>query len=274
MALIMVVGLATPSFAGGSELDGLIREARQADIVILGEIHDNPDHHRVQAEVVEAIDPPALVFEMVPQAREQDLNDLRSEGAGREQLADELSWDQSGWPDFSNYFQILEAAPGALVLGGGQSPAQMRNALRKGAASAFGPSAGTYGLDVPIDPDELASREEQMALSHCGALPDDALRAMLEVQRFRDASLADAAIRARERTGGTGPVVMIAGSGHADRRWGVPALVEVADPGLKVLAVGLQETGSPSEDSAFDLVIRSAPPDREDPCAAFSKQDS
>ena len=36
-----------------------------AEIYILGEIHDNPDHHRVQAEAVAEIAPAALVFEQL-----------------------------------------------------------------------------------------------------------------------------------------------------------------------------------------------------------------
>ena len=39
--------------------------AAAQDVVILGEIHDNPAHHEVQAERVADIQPRALVFEML-----------------------------------------------------------------------------------------------------------------------------------------------------------------------------------------------------------------
>ena len=43
----------------------VLADMRAADVVILGEIHDNPQHHLVQAEAVEAITPTAVVWEMV-----------------------------------------------------------------------------------------------------------------------------------------------------------------------------------------------------------------
>ncbi|MGB3455497.1 MAG: ChaN family lipoprotein, partial [Litorimonas sp.] len=46
-----------------------------ADIVILGETHDNAEHHRLQAEIIEAISPDAVVFEMVPTDRTEAAND-------------------------------------------------------------------------------------------------------------------------------------------------------------------------------------------------------
>ena len=35
------------------------------DVVVVGEVHDNPAHHRVQAEIVREVAPKALVFEML-----------------------------------------------------------------------------------------------------------------------------------------------------------------------------------------------------------------
>ena len=90
---------------------------------------------------------------------------------------------------------------------------------------------------------------------------------MVEAQRFRDAGLADAALWARTMTG-DGRVVVITGSGHADRKRGMPAALATADPELTVLSVGQVEDASPA-DGAFDLVLRAAAPVRDDPCAAF-----
>jgi hypothetical protein len=102
------------------ELADLIAAARDVDIVVLGEVHDNPEHHRNQAAVVAALQPGALVFEMIPQASEDDVNRLRAGGASRDEIAEALAWDESGWPDFAGYAEILEAAPEARIFGGGQ----------------------------------------------------------------------------------------------------------------------------------------------------------
>ena len=117
VALAGVVGFATvalatePNVRPATDVREVVAAGRAADIVILGEIHDNPAHHATQAAVVAALRPAALVFEMIPQAREAEVNTLREEGAGRDAIAAALDWAKTGWPDFAYYAAILEAVP-------------------------------------------------------------------------------------------------------------------------------------------------------------------
>jgi uncharacterized iron-regulated protein len=256
------------------ELDAFIALAQGADVVVLGEVHDNPQHHANQAAVVRALQPSALVFEMIPQTAEDEVNELRAEGAERAALEAALDWTASGWPDFAYYAEILEAAPEARVFGGGQSDEEMAVAAEDGAAAAFGPDAPAYGLDTPLAPDEQARREAEMAASHCDAMPAEALPGMVEVQRFRDAALADAALWARTISGAHAPVAVITGSGHADRRWGVPALIALANPDLTVVSLGQSEPGAaPPPPEAYDALVLAPAPPRDDPCAGFEPSD-
>lgn len=271
--VLLAVSLVVPAIGAAS--DGVAQSAeiaeaaRSAEIVVLGEIHDNPDHHRTQAEIVAALQPAALVFEMIPQQFEDEVNRLRAAGASREQIAEALDWDDSGWPDFDMYAPIMEAAPEARIFGGGQPTAEVRRAMLEGAAGVFGPDAEKYGLDQPLPPEEMAAREELMRAAHCGGVPAEMLPGLVEAQRFRDAGLADAALWARTMAGG-GPVVVIAGTGHADKHRGMPALVAVAEPDVRVFALAQVESApDAAEDDAFDAVAVAAPPDRDDPCAAF-----
>lgn len=242
-----------------------VTSARHADIVVLGEIHDNPEHHSNQAAIVAALQPAALVFEMIPQASEDEVNTLRAQGATADDIARALDWPATGWPDFSFYAQILEAAPKARVFGAGQPIADVRRATVEGAAGVFGPDAATYGLDVPLPPDEQAGREAMQLQAHCGEMAKELLPGMVEAQRFRDAGLADAALWARTMTG-DGQVVVIAGSGHADKRRGVPAALAIADPAITVLSLG-QFEGPPDDPKDYDAYMLAPAPNREDPCA-------
>jgi uncharacterized iron-regulated protein len=266
--VIAAVGaFALQASAAASDLSGFLETARGADIVILGEIHDNSEHHRNQAAIVAALQPAALVFEMFPQADEDMINALRDEGADRAALAGALDWSESGWGDFDFYAEILEAAPEARVFGAGQPVAEVRRATVEGAAGVFGPDAAAYGLDVPLAPEDQADREARMAAAHCDALPPERLPGLVEAQRFRDAGIADAALWARTMTG-EGQVVVIAGSGHADRRRGVPAALAIADPEVSVVSLGQfeAESGAPGD---FDDVILAEAPERADPCAGL-----
>ena len=91
---------------------------------------------------------------------------------------------------------------------------------------------------------------------------------MVEAQRFRDAGLADAALWARTMTG-DGQVVVITGSGHADRRHGMPAAVAVADPEVSVVSLGQFES-EPADADAFDDVLLAPAPHRDDPCVRLT----
>jgi len=262
---------AGPIAAQSVSVDDFIEEARNFDFVVLGEIHDNPDHHRVQAEIVEALRPDALVFEMIAQDREDEVNRLRSEGAGRDAIAEALDWDASGWPDFAMYAPILEAAPDALVFGAALPIEEVRRAVSEGAAEVFGVDAGIFGLDVALDPDEQAAREATQAAAHCDALPAEMLPGMVEAQRLRDAAIANSARWARTISGGQ--VVVITGTGHADRVRGMPAKLLIADPEARILSLGQFEE-APVSPEAFDAHMLAAAPERDDPCAVFRERDS
>jgi uncharacterized iron-regulated protein len=251
-----------------STVEEFVETAQDAGIVILGEVHDNPQHHANQAEIVSALQPAAIVFEMIPQELESTVNQLRAEGASSAAIAEALNWSESGWPPFELYAPILEAAPDARIFGAGQPVADVNRAMVEGAAGPFGPDAAIYGLDQPLGEEEQALREARMAEAHCETLAEEVLPGMVEAQRFRDAGLADATLWAR--TMGGGQVVVITGNAHADTVRGMPEALRIADPEASVVTLG-QFEAEPEAGTAegFDVVIVTAAAERDDPCAAL-----
>lgn len=233
------------------------------DIVLLGESHDNPAHHAVQARAVDQIAPRALVFEMLTARQAARVtDDNRNDPAT---LAQALGWTESGWPDFALYFPIFAAAPSARIYGAGVPRDAAREALKTGIVASFGDEAAAYGLTTPLPPGQQAEREALQMAAHCDALPEDLLPGMVDLQRLRDATLARAALRALDETGG--PVVVITGNGHVRSDWGVPSVLARVRPSVDVLAVGQDEDGA--IEGAFDTVLPGPAVDRGDPCAAF-----
>lgn len=265
---MLAVALLLPGVAGSSSVADVVADAKGADVVILGEVHDNPGHHANQAAIVAALQPAALVFEMIPQLSEDEVNDLREQGADAPTIAGALNWSGNGWPDFSYYAEILAAAPKARVFGAEQSRADVKRAMVEGAAGVFGPDASTYGLDKPLPTPVQLRREAEQARAHCGKLPPEMLPGMVEAQRLRDAEIADAALWARTISGDR-QVVVIAGSGHADRAEAVPALIKHAVPDVKVFTVG-QFEAPPDDAGDYDAVLLSPPVPRADPCAGLT----
>jgi len=256
-----------PLAALGSEIDAAgLDDLPAADVVILGEVHDNPLHHAHQARAVAAIAPAALVFEMIlPHDAARITPELRADA---DALAEALDWSARGWPDFAMYYPLIAAAPQAAIHGGDVPRDDVRRAVTEGAANVYGVGADALGLSTPLPADEQSIREARQAAAHCGMLPENLLPGMVEAQRLRDAALAQAAIAAHRDTGG--PVVVITGTGHAHNDWGMAANLRAAAPGLKVLTIGQYEipaTGPLPHD--LWLITEATP--RPDPCAVFQQ---
>lgn len=239
-----------------------------AQIVILGELHDNPDHHALQAAAIDALSPTAIVFEMLTQ--EEAATVTRGLAQDAQALAQALNWDNSGWPDFAMYYPLIAFAATGPIYGSEVPRNEAREAISSSAAEVFAASFATdpadFGLDQPLPDQEQSLREAEQMAAHCDALPEDLLPGFVEAQRLRDASLAARALAAFRAHGA--PVVIITGNGHARRDWGVPGVIAQAAPDVDVRSLGQLEA-PPAADVPFDNWTVTAPLERDDPCAAF-----
>jgi len=267
--VLLIALLAVPAAAEeipASDLSARI-EAAHPDVLVLGEVHDNPAHHANQAEAVATLKPRALVFEML--TPEQAARVTPALIADPAKLAEVLGWEAAGWPDFAMYAPIFAAAPDARIFGAALSRDEVRRVFKEPLAQVFGPDAARFGLDQSY-PDALQTRlEAETQDDHCGALPADLLPGMVAAQRLRDAAFAEATLKALDETGG--PVALITGSGHARTDLAVPALIAKAAPDRRVLAIGQVEAPA-DPDQPFDLWIVSPATERPDPCEAFRKE--
>ncbi len=268
MNLRAFFGISALALLSGPALAGQITEADfaslpTADVVILGEVHDNPAHHEYQAAFVAHQRPAALVFEMLtPEMAAKVTPELRQD---RVALATALEWEASGWPDFAYYHPII-AASDAAIYGAALPRDQVRRAVSDGAADVFGADAEAYGLTSPLSAEQQATREALQQTAHCDALPPAMLPGMVAAQRLRDAALARAVVQARAET--DGPVVVITGNGHARTDWGLAVPLHKVAPELSVLSIGQLEEAAP-DDAPYDHWRVTDPAPRDDPCAAF-----
>ncbi len=255
--------------------DALLAELAAADIVLLGERHDNPKHHRLQARLVTALAErgrrPAVAFEMIPSDRQGDVDASRAEfPQSVSAIAAAVAWERSGWPPFALYAPVFTAAVAHdLPLAAADLPQSIRPELRKrGLAALDDGFRARTGLDRPLSAADQAALEEELAVAHCGHLPAQAIPRMVDFQRARDAWLAEKTLAAAGESG----AVLIAGSGHARMDWGVPAYLRRMAPGKRVVSLAFVEAEPGAEvpaDLPYDFVWRTEPAEREDPCAQF-----
>ncbi len=239
--------------------------AEEVDILFLGEVHDNPAHHVLQAEEIIAFNPAAVVFEMLDadQAARVRPPLLTNPSA----LSDVIDWEASGWPDIQLYAPVFAASETAAIYGAHLHRGLFMDALRNGASAVFAGDPARFGLDEPLPEDQQTVRNQLQHDAHCGALPVQVLPQMVEVQRLRDGELARVAALAFAETGG--PVAVILGNGHARTDWGAPALLALAAPDLTFRSVAHLEA-DPEDGAPYDAWRVTEAIERGDPCAAFN----
>lgn len=257
LAIFWTLPLGASEFVLGSAIP-------KTDVIVIGEIHDNPIHHENQATLITQINPSAVVFEMLSPEQVSAIENL-PRGDPRA-LEEALEWESSGWPDFKLYFPVFMASRTAPFYGAAAPIGQVRSAISEGAAAVFGQDAKSFGLNLSLEPEEGTAREAFQAEVHCGALPETMLPGMVEAQRFRDAHFSKVTLQALADT--RGPVVVITGNGHARTDWGMPRALKSAAPDATVLSIG--QVSRDETDPPFDLWIFTENVVRDhDPCDAF-----
>jgi uncharacterized iron-regulated protein len=253
--------------------EALVARLAARRFVLLGEKHDNADHHRLQAwvvrELVAAGRRPAVAFEMFRADQGEAIaRHLAAAPGDAHGLGEALDWRRSGWPPWSMYEPIAGAALEArLPLVAANLSQAATASIRRGGVSALEAATVTrLGLDRPL-PDELRARmATEIHDAHCGQLPERALDGFIAVQRARDAHMA-AALR---DAGGDG-AVLITGTGHVRRDMGVPRSLPAAEVvSLAFLEVTAGTTAVPA--LPFDYVWFTPRVDDRDPCERFRKE--
>jgi len=249
----------------------------RARFVLLGETHDHADHHRLQARVIRELAkrPPGVsvvAFEMLDLDQQKTVVELLARRpVDLDAFARAVRWEERGWPDFDLYRPVFEAAlaAGARIVAAGLGSRHIRT-IAQGDLSALPEGlAARTGLSEPL-PEELRRRLEQVLFdAHCGRLARDFLPRLVNVQRARDAVMADRLAA----TAGRGRAVLIAGLGHARRDFGLPWYLARRAPGAPVAVLGFLAVREFDPDKARELpydfvwLTPAAHPPGHDPCA-------
>jgi uncharacterized iron-regulated protein len=265
----------------------LVEHLTRGRFVLLGEQHDNPDHHRLQAWLLRALITagrrPAVGFEMFTSADAPAIaRHLAAHPTDAVGLAQAVDWQRSGWPDWAMYQPIAEVAldVGLPVVATNLSQSTTR-ALGQSRDSALEATlVARLGLDRPLAADLHTAMAQEIRDAHCGYAPEPRVEAMIFVQRARDAQMAASLIAAGQQDG----AVLIAGAGHARRDYGVPAYLAGKAPEASVVSLAFlevsQDTLAPPAYAArfrrqmlpFDYVWFTPRVDDQDPCTAFKEQ--
>ena len=264
--------------------DTLVARLATSRFVLLGERHDNPDHHMLQAKLVRAIlesgRRPAVGFEMLATDDAPAIARYlaRSKDAGG--LGDAVNWSRSGWPEWRLYQPIAQAALDASVpIVATNLSKAATDAVRRNGLAGLGPALTTQLRLAEPTPETRLAMTRELRESHCGQVPDAAIDRMVDIQWARDARIAASLARAGQRDG----AVLIAGAGHVRRDRGVPVHLARQAPEASIASLAFVEvdpaaakpgdyaTRFGSESLPFDYVWFTPRVDDGDPCEKLRK---
>ncbi|AOG23529.1 ChaN family lipoprotein [Acidovorax sp. RAC01] len=238
----------------GRQIDALL----PADVLLLGEQHDAPEHQRLQRDTVQRLAArgqlAAVVMEMAE--RGHGTTGLPTSATPAQAQA-ALQWNDAAWP-WQAYGPVVMAAvqAGVPVLGGNLPRSTMRAAMQDTAWDAHLPTPA-------LQRQYTALRE-----GHCGLLPESQIAPMARIQMARDASMAQA-VQGAMQPGKT--VVLIAGAGHVHRSMGVPTHWPASVRAQVVVARAGASAPAPEPGDA-DTVLETAAAPARDACAELRQQ--
>lgn len=250
---VLLAGCAIGPVDVAPRLDALL----PADVILLGEQHDAPEHQELQRAMVLALAQrgqlAALALEMAEQGRSTAA--LPAD-ASVDAVYSALNWNAAGWP-WSDYSGAVMAAvrAGVPVLGANLARSAMAQAMTD------------ESLDRQVSAAALAELRDDIQRGHCGLLAQHRLAPMTRIQIARDASMAATVVGATQ-SGKT--VLMVAGNSHTARASGIPAhLPETLRTRIIHSVAGKADDADHAE---ADLVWETALRPPKDYCAGLAKK--
>ncbi len=238
---MLLLGLLLAACASPPQAPDMV--VSETAILLLGEQHDEPDHHRLEREMVSALAGrgvlAALALEMAASGASTDGLPAQ---AGEDDVRRALAWDSEGWP-WADYAPAVMAAvaAGVPVVGANLKRQQLRTVM----ADAT--------LDGLLPGPAIKAQQQAIREGHCGLLPESQIGPMTRVQIARDRSMA--ATLARLVVPGK-TVLLIAGGEHTDPEVGIPLHLP---PGLASKSARLPPPLTPRRDYCDDMRRSLAP---------------
>ena len=250
----VVSACASPHAATPARLAALL----PTDVLLLGEQHDAPEHQQIHQQVIALLAQRGLLAAVALEMADTGVSTAQlPPDSNEQQVKKALNWNDKGWPWQAYGPAVMAAVQAGIRVVGANLP---RESMRASMADST--------LDGQLPASAFKAQQQQIRVGHCNTLPDSQITPMTRIQIAKDIKMAETL------KGATWPgkvVVLLAGSGHADRLLGVPQHLPA---GLKVKAIRLRPASAAeaSQAEAFDAVwVTPALPDK-DYCATLKMQ--
>ncbi|OGG96755.1 MAG: hypothetical protein A2527_04155 [Candidatus Lambdaproteobacteria bacterium RIFOXYD2_FULL_50_16] len=263
----------------------LFAEIDQAQIILIGETHDNPVHHQFQRQVLKRLGPkkPVLTIELFAQEQTSMLM-LYATGKGdwSNDLRKGLNWESQDNELWQAYLGLIEEARLLkLELAGIDLDRALIRRLTKLGRQNLTPLEQAQLPPVTSSSDAYKQlMYANFTADHCGWSDPELLEKLYQVWQIRNEVMAENLARLH-RAHPERPIVVALGAGHIQYGQAVLARLKSKLPGVKMFALAMQEVDREARPLAeyYEPKVDFGPPFEwlqfthrtrwEDPCETF-----
>ncbi|WP_372834757.1 ChaN family lipoprotein [Pontibacterium sp.] len=208
------------------------------DVILIGEKHDNPDHHRLEliilSTLMNASDKPAVILEMLDDSQSKATTTIQASDSD-DQLQATLNWNEQGWP-WEHYGPIVRQilSEDATLVVGNISRSKIKSIYKDGTEALITDSRFKTALEMSSK--VRASLLDDIYEQHCEMMPRERLSPMVNIQLARDAYMAAAIDGVK-----SSQTILIAGGYHVRKDTAVPLHLRLRKSNKQPLVVMLQE---------------------------------
>ncbi len=229
-----------------------------ADVLLIGEQHDATEHQQIEQQVIALLAQRGTLAALALEMADAGLSTATLHPSSTEQQAKSaLKWSDRGWPWEAYGPAVMTAVrAGVPVVGANLPRAQMQ------------PSMADSQLDGQLPGPALKAQQQAIRLGHCNLLPESQITPMTRIQIAKDISMANT-LGQMLLPGKV--VVLLSGSGHADKNLGVPQHLK-ADITRKAVRLHAGPVAETEKAEVFDAVWLTPALPEKDYCEDFKKQ--
>ncbi len=208
----------------------LLAELSMSRYLLLGEKHDNPDHHilhlKIVGELISRQQLNLVAFEMMDSGYTERLEKIQQQQfSDSSALKNYLQWDDEGW-EWDFYGPIIQAlvAAGIPLAAGNLSAEEVQQVYRQ---------TEPQSIASVLDAAAVEQLHKEIDESHCKLLPQSQFPAMVRVQQARDHRMASSLSAAGVQVDGDKLRVLITGNYHIRKDVSVPNYLLSLDASLQ-----------------------------------------
>lgn len=230
------------------------------EILLLGEQHDAAQHQQIEQQVIAMLAARgALAGLALEMANAGATTAALKPSSSEQQVKSALKWNDRGWPWETYSPAVMTAVRAGVPVVGANLPGTLLQA-----------SMADGKLDMQLPGAALKAQQQLIRIGHCNLLPEGQITPMTRIQVARDISMANT-LTQLVLPGKV--VVLLSGSGHADRNLGVPQHLPAGISHKSIrLRAGDDIPGASERPDAFDSVWPTPATAEVDYCEKFRVQ--